>query len=125
MVFTLLGNNPVNFGDGWVLYDPISLVAGRTYLMEIAMTTGDPEGLYSYWKIRYAFPTTLSALAAPLDEKQLFFEPLQQYFQFTIPTLAAPTGNCQFACRRFPFYSQPGTLADMTIAMGLDPDLFL
>ena len=124
MAFTLLGNNPVNFGDGWVLYNPIGLAAGRTYIMEILITATSPSQLYSSWRIRYAYPTQNSTPASSLVTQQVFYESIRQYFEFTISPIAQPVGNAIFAVRRFPFYNNPGTLADATIALATDPDLF-
>ena len=124
MAFTLLGNNPVNFGDGWVTYNPIGLAAGRTYIMELLISSANPAQLYSSWQIRYAYPTQNTANAACITAYRIFYENIRQYFEFTISPIAQPVGNAIFAARRFPFYDNPGTLADAQIALATDPDLF-
>lgn len=124
MAFTLLGNNPVNFGDGWVLYDPIALQAGRTYLMELQIFSANPDLIYSSFKIRYAYPTQNTAVASNLNTQEAFYEPVRQYFIFSISPLALLSGNAIFAVRRFPIFSSPSSLADATVALAIDPDLF-
>lgn len=124
MVFTLLGNNPVNFGDGWVLYNPIGLAAGRTYIIELQITSANPSQLYSSWQVRFSYPTQNSSPAASLVTQRVFYEDIRQYFEATISPIAQPVSNAVFAVRRFPFYDNPGTLADANVALGTDPDLF-
>lgn len=124
MAFTLLGNNPVNFGDGWVLFDAIGLAAGRTYIMEVQIFSTSPSQLYSSWRVRFSYPTQNSSPAAVLVTQQVFYEDIRQYFEFTISPIAQPVANARFAVRRFPSFQNPGTLADATVALATDPDLF-
>lgn len=125
MAFTLLGNNPVNFGDGWVLYNPIGLAAGRTYLLELQVFSANPTQLYSAFKVRVAYPTQNSPQAADLQTYDFFFESVRQYTEFSLSPLAAPVGNAIFAVRRFPYFNNISNLADATVALALDPDLFV
>lgn len=124
MAFTLLGNNSVNLEDGWVLYNPISLAAGRTYLLEAQILSNNPDQLYSYFKIRYAYPTQNSPAAANVESWDVYFEPIRQYISFKIPDIAAATGNALFAVRRFSYFREPNSLAVATVALAIDPLLF-
>lgn len=124
MPLTVLGNNPVNVEDGWVLYDPISLQSNRTYLMEFEVFTSQPELLYSSFVARYAYPSQNTPIVGFLDLHKFYWEAVRQAFEFTIPPTLAATGNCIFAVRRFPFYSNPSALATCTVALAIDPAIF-
>lgn len=124
MAFTLLGNNSVSIEDGWVVYNAITLAAGRTYVLEAQIFSSSPTQLYSYFKIRYAYPTQNSPVAANVESWNIYFEPVRQYLSFKIPDVVAATGNAIFAVRRFGYYKEPGTLAAATVALAMDPLLF-
>ncbi len=124
MVLTLLGNNPVNVEDGWVIYNPIGLQADRTYLLEIEIFTSNPDLLFSNFVVRYAYPTQNSPSSASLFSSKFYYEPIRQNVEFNISSLLAPSGSAIFAVRRFSFYSQPPTLATATVALAVDPALF-
>ena len=124
MVLTLLGNNPVNVEDGWVLYDPITLQNNRTYLMEVEIFSSNPEFIYSSFQARFGYPTQNTPLASCVPTVKFFYEPVRQCFEFTISPNLAVAGSAFFAVRRFSFFSQPSNLADATIALAIDPDIF-
>ena len=124
MPLVLLGLNQVNLEDNWVLYQPFNAVAGNTYLMETQVFTNEPELVGSYWVARYAYATQDTNLATPIEQFKIFFEPVAQYFEFTISPIAAPAGLCTFAVRRFSFFGKPTNLPSASVALAIDPTLF-
>lgn len=124
MPLTLLGNNPVNVEDGWVLYNPIALQSGRTYLMELEIFSSNPDLLYSSFQARFAYPSQNTALVASIETFKFFFESVRQAFEFTITPNMAAAGNALFAVRRFPFYTRPPQLATCTVALAVDSNIF-
>lgn len=124
MPLTLLGNNPVNVEDGWVLYNPINLQSGRTYLMELEIFASQPDSLYSNFVAKLAYPSQNTPLVALIDLYRFYYEPVRQAFEFTISPNLNPTGNALFAVRRFPFYANPTNLATCTVALAVDSAIF-
>ena len=125
MPLTLLGDNAVNVGDGWVPYTPIALQNDRIYLLEVETVSANPEFIYSSFQARYTYPTQNSPLSANLEVVRFFYEPIRQSIEFKISPLLVPAGNVTFFVRRFPFFSQPGTLAPCNVRLALDTAIFV
>lgn len=124
MALTLLGNNSVGVGDGWVLYDPINLENNRTYTMEVQLSSFSPSQVYSKFLVAFTYPTQFINLAINSQRFEFYYESQRQYFDFTISPNLASNGAARFAVQRFPFYSQPGILADTNVALAMDSGIF-
>lgn len=124
MALTVLGNNPVAVGDGWVVYNPITLQNNRTYTMEVQLASASPGQIYSKFLLAFTYPTQFSGLAINYQRFEFYYEAQRQYFDFVISPNLAPSGTARFAVQRFPFYSQPGILADTNVALAMDSAIF-
>ena len=124
MPLQILGNNPINVGDGWVPYNPVQVESGRTYLLEFQTVSANPDFIYSRFEVRYLYPTQESPISASIEHVSFYHEPIRQNSEIEISSLLAPTGNLTFFVRRFPFFSQPSNLASCNVLLALDPSIF-
>lgn len=124
MPLTLLGNNSVAVGDGWVLYNLINLQNNRTYTMELQITSATPAQIYSKFVVAFSYPSQFTGIVVNNQRFEFYYEAQRQSFDFFISPNFAASGNARFAVQRFPFYSQPGTLADADVALAVDPAIF-
>lgn len=125
MPLTLLGDNPVNVGDGWVPYVPIALQSGRTYLLELETISSNPNDIVSSFQVRYRYSTQNSPNSASLDVQKFFYEPIRQNVEIRLSPLLVGSGNLQFYVRRFPFFSNPGELANVNVRLAIDTAIFV
>lgn len=124
MPLTSLGTQSVNFGDEWVLYNPINLNNARVYLVEIDMTTSDESAVLSKFVARVAFPSQNTIFVADITQYTFYYETVRQGFDLRISPNLATNGNLRLAVRRFPFYSRPGKLSNVDVTLGIDVDIW-
>lgn len=124
MPLTSLGTQSVNFGDGWVLYNPINLNNARVYLVEIDMTTSDESAVLSKFVVRAAFPSQNTNLVADITQYTFYYESVRQGFDLRISPNLVGSGNLRLAVRRFPFYSRPATLSNVDVTLGIDDSIW-
>ena len=121
MALTLIGQDTIRVGDGWVPYSSISLSPGNTFVLEIFTTSPDPTLIYSRFLVGYTYPTQSSPTSFNLNRIEFFYEPISQHAQITVPSLLAPGGQLQFRVRRIPLYSSYTNLSDVDVSLAYDP----
>lgn len=124
MALQLLGDNSVSVGGGWTAYNPIALQSNRIYLLELETISANPNFILSSFQVRFSYPTQNTPDSFSLLVTRFFYEPLLQHIEFPLSPLLANTGNVNFYVRRFPFFSNPGTLAACNVRLSVDPAVF-
>jgi hypothetical protein len=124
MVLVVLGQNPVNFGDGWVPYDPIALTPGNVYTVQFLVVTSALDLVYSRFAFRYFYPTVVSPNSRSLAVAETTPDLSDQFFDMLISPNLPPGTPTIMEILRIPIYSQPSNLADVEIILGIDPDVF-
>ena len=124
MVLVVLGQNPVNFGDGWVPYDPIVLVPGRIYTVQFLVITSALDLVYSKFEFRYFHPTAVSPNSRSLAVAETIPDVSDQFFDFLLSPNLPPGSPVVMEILRVPFFAEPSKLQDVEIIMGIDPDVF-
>lgn len=124
MVLTLLGNNPVNIEDGWVPYTAIGLRRARTYLLEVQIDSASPDLLFSSFRIKFSYPTTNTLNCDHVLPYKIYYQPNIEAVEIVISPNLINQDDAIFYVRRFSFYSQPTILADCTVELNLDPNVF-
>ena len=117
-----LGVAQVNVEDGWVSFSPIALRNNRKYFVEVNFSTNNPDLVYSDFALRFQATTDLGGTAVSTPSV-----PLQISGTTTVVTLDyydyyLNRGNVIFQIRRNSFFSEPTTLASVSVQLLVDPD---
>ena len=123
MALVDLGTQAVAIEDEWVSFAPIELRNRRIYNVETLISSVNPDLVYSKFIFRFQYPTENTAIAKSQTVTTLFYDPQTQFFPIFIDNNLGNNQNCIIEVRRFPIFSSPSLLADVTVNVQLDPDV--
>lgn len=116
-----LGTQSPFISSGWSSFTPISLESGNGYLVEVTMTSMQPDLVYSRFVFRYNCPTRDTVNAASTQMAQLYFDQITQYFFLPVYDQLPKNNQLTIQVQRFPIYPSVSLVADVAITVKLDP----
>lgn len=122
MALQLLGTNPVNFEDGWVSFAPFNAKAKEQYTPEIRVESANPELIYSYFLVRYQYPSTNQIDTVSMAIARIYYDTLWQFFGLYVEGNLEKNGNLVIQVRRFPSPRNLANLATTNVSLRVDPN---